>query len=155
MLGCRVVKAQLPTRAREFVRARRSVDFPALGNPTSPTSANNLSSNSSCIETAFSPLSKSIAGPLSKSLAGPLERAVSLVKDALHEAVVEPVRETRGAVAEIVAKVHDVVLPPPVREAYGSLYAWWTRERAGRAAAGALPRRETDAVVVGGEIGSF
>ena len=89
------------------------------------------------------------------SLAAPLERAVSPVKDALHEAVVEPVRETRGAVAEIVAKVHDLVLPPPVREAYGSLYAWWTRERAGRAAAGALPRRETDAVVVGGEIGSF
>ncbi|KAI4519900.1 hypothetical protein K525DRAFT_204997 [Schizophyllum commune Loenen D] len=97
------------------------------------------------VETAFSPLGKSLAG----SLAAPLERAVSPVKDALHEAVVEPVRETRGAVAEIVAKVHDLVLPPPVREAYGSLYAWWTRERAGRAAAGALPRRETDAVVVG------
>ncbi|KAL1716148.1 nucleoporin protein Ndc1-Nup [Schizophyllum commune] len=97
------------------------------------------------VEAAFSPLGKSLAG----SLAAPLERAVSPVKDALHEAVVEPVRETRGAVAEIVARVHDLILPPPVREAYGSLYAWWTRERAGRAAAGALPRRETDAVVVG------
>ncbi|KAI5829730.1 hypothetical protein K523DRAFT_320410 [Schizophyllum commune Tattone D] len=97
------------------------------------------------VEAAFSPLGKSLAG----SLAAPLERAVSPVKDALHEAIVEPVRETRGAVAEIMAKVHDLILPPPVREAYGSLYAWWTRERAGRAAAGALPRRETDAVVVG------
>ncbi|KAL1751136.1 nucleoporin protein Ndc1-Nup [Schizophyllum commune] len=100
------------------------------------------------VERALHPVEAAFS-PLGKSLAAPLERAVSPVKDALHEAVVEPVRETRGAVAEIVAKVHDLVLPPPVREAYGSLYAWWTRERAGRAAAGALPRRETDAVVVG------
>ncbi|KAL1743338.1 hypothetical protein HDZ31DRAFT_41175 [Schizophyllum fasciatum] len=86
--------------------------------------------------------------PLRDRLGGSLERAVSPVKDALQEAVVEPARETRGAVREIVARVREALLPAPVRAHYTGLHHWWTRERAGRLAAGALPRRETDAAVV-------
>ncbi|KAK4666865.1 hypothetical protein QC763_0051390 [Podospora pseudopauciseta] len=46
---------QFPTRARLLVTARKRVLFPAFGNPTKPTSANNLSSISISIVMAFSP----------------------------------------------------------------------------------------------------
>lgn len=56
IFGWRVVNAQSPMRARLLLRARKSVDFPAFGIPTKPTSARILSSSSSMMDKPGSPL---------------------------------------------------------------------------------------------------
>ncbi len=53
--GLRVVKAYDATSALAFVNALRSVDFPAFGNPTSPTSATIFSSSSRVTSSASWP----------------------------------------------------------------------------------------------------
>ncbi|KAF3904406.1 hypothetical protein ABW21_db0203922 [Orbilia brochopaga] len=55
MFGVRVVKAQLPTRARLLVTQRRRELFPTFGRPTRPTSASSFSSSCILMEVPAAP----------------------------------------------------------------------------------------------------
>lgn len=90
-----------------------------------------------------------VFGKVVEPVRGFMARPAEAIAGPVRGAITEPVKETQEAVREAVADAKGLVaqarswlqVPEPLTE-------WWAGERPGRIAAGMLPRRETDAVVV-------